>query len=55
RMRYTGYEGTLGYASAATLGDFIVVDMFGQAATGAKSPKDAAAEAHERASRYYKA
>jgi multiple sugar transport system substrate-binding protein len=53
-MRYNGYAGTLGYASAAVIGDFINVDMFGQACTGSKSPKDAAAEAHERASRYYK-
>jgi multiple sugar transport system substrate-binding protein len=54
KMRYNGYAGTLGYASAAVIGDFINVDMFGQACTGSKSPKDAAAEAHERASRYYK-
>jgi multiple sugar transport system substrate-binding protein len=54
KMRYSAYAGTLGYASAAVIGDFINVDMFGQACTGSKSPKDAAAEAHERASRYYK-
>jgi multiple sugar transport system substrate-binding protein len=54
-MLYSGYEGTLGASSAATLGDFIVVDMFGEAATGSKSPKEAAQRAAERAKRYYKA
>jgi multiple sugar transport system substrate-binding protein len=54
KMRYNGYAGSLGYASAAVIGDFINVDMFGAAATGSKTPKEAAAEAHERASRYYK-
>jgi multiple sugar transport system substrate-binding protein len=55
KMRYNGYEGPLGYSSAAALGDFIVVDMFGEAATGAKTPKEAADRAYERAARYYKA
>jgi multiple sugar transport system substrate-binding protein len=53
--RYNGYAGTLGAASAAVMGDFVVVDMFGEAATGAKTPKEAAARAQERAARYYKA
>jgi multiple sugar transport system substrate-binding protein len=48
-----GYAGPLGYASAAVIGDFIVVDMFASAASGAKSPKDAAKEASDRAKRYY--
>jgi multiple sugar transport system substrate-binding protein len=52
--RYNGYAGTLGYASAAVMGDFIVVDMVGAAATGSKTPKQAAQEAAERAKRYYK-
>jgi multiple sugar transport system substrate-binding protein len=52
--RYNGYAGTLGYASAAVMGDFIVVDMVGAAATGSKTPKEAAQEAAERAKRYYK-
>lgn len=52
--RSNGYAGSLGYASAAALGDFIVVDMFGEAATGNKTPKEAAARAAERAARYYK-
>jgi len=49
----TGYAGTLGPASAAVLGDFIVVDIFAQACTGDKSPKEAAQNAAERAKRYY--
>jgi multiple sugar transport system substrate-binding protein len=48
-----GYAGSLGRASAAVLGDFIVVDMFAQACTGDKSPKDAARAAADRAKRYY--
>lgn len=55
KTRYNGYAGHLGVASAAAMGDFIVVDMFGEAATGSKTPKEAAERAHERASRYYKA
>ncbi|MBV9290800.1 MAG: carbohydrate ABC transporter substrate-binding protein [Hyphomicrobiales bacterium] len=48
-----GYSGTLGYASAATMGDFIVVDMFAEACTGAQAPKAAAARAADRVKRYY--
>jgi multiple sugar transport system substrate-binding protein len=52
--RPAGYEGKLGSASAAALGDFIVVDMFAEAASGDKSPKEAAERAQKRAERYYK-
>ena len=52
--RPAGYEGKLGYASAAALGDFIVVDMFAEAASGDKSPQEAAERAQKRAERYYK-
>jgi len=48
-----GYSGTLGYASAATMGDFIVVDMFAEACTGAQTPTAAATRAAERVKRYY--
>lgn len=48
-----GYAGPLGVASATVLGDFIVVDMFAEAASGAQTPKDAAKRAAERAKRYY--
>jgi multiple sugar transport system substrate-binding protein len=53
-MLWTSYAGSLGYASAGALADFIMVNMVAQAASGAKSPKDAAAEAQKRAERYYK-
>jgi multiple sugar transport system substrate-binding protein len=48
-----GYSGSLGKASAAVMGDFVVVDMFGEACTGNRSPKAAAQRAAERAKRYY--
>ena len=54
RMQWPSYSGTLGYASAAVLADFVMVNMVAQAASGAKSPKDAAAEAQKRAERYYR-
>ena len=34
RCRDNGYAGDLGYASAAVMGDFVVVDMFAEAASG---------------------
>ena len=52
--RPAGYAGKLGYASAGALADFIVVDMVAEAASGAKSPKEAAERAQKRAERYYK-
>ena len=51
---WLGYAGSLGYASAGALADYIVVTMFASVCSGSKSPKDAAAEAHKRAERYYK-
>ena len=50
-----GYSGSLGSASAAVIGDFVVVDMFGEACTGDLTPKAAAQRAAERAKRYYQA
>jgi multiple sugar transport system substrate-binding protein len=52
--RPAGYDGKLGYASAGALADFIVVDMVAEAASGSKSPKEAAERAQKRAERYYK-
>ena len=49
-----GYSGKLGYASAAVMGDFVVVDMFAEACTGDQTPKAAAQRAADRAKRYYK-
>ena len=46
-MRPAGYQGKLGYASAGTLADFIMVDMVAEAASGGKSPKEAAERAQK--------
>ena len=53
-MRPAGYAGKLGYASAGAGADFIVVNMVAEAASGSKSPKEAAERAQKRAERYYK-
>jgi len=50
-----GYSGPLGAASAAVLGDYIVLDMVAEASSGTRTPKEAAQRAAERAKRYYKA
>jgi multiple sugar transport system substrate-binding protein len=53
-MLWPGYAGSLGYASAGVMADFVMLNMVAQAASGAKSPQDAAAEAQKRAERYYR-
>lgn len=53
-MLWHSYGGPLGFASASAMADYIVVNMVAAAASGAKTPKDAAAEAERRALRYYK-
>jgi multiple sugar transport system substrate-binding protein len=53
-MLPSGYAGKMGYASAGALADFIVVNMFAEAASGSKTPKEAAERAAKRAERYYK-
>jgi len=53
-MRPAGYAGRLGYASAGAAADFIVVNMVAEAASGSKTPKEAAERAQKRAERYYK-
>jgi multiple sugar transport system substrate-binding protein len=53
RMQTNGYAGPLGYSSAATMADYILLDMVAEAASGAATPKDAAAKAEKRARRYY--
>src|SRR5258708_1598372 len=53
-MLPNGYSGDMGYASAATMADFIMVNMVAEAASGSKSPKEAAERAQKRAERYYK-
>jgi multiple sugar transport system substrate-binding protein len=53
-MQYHGYSGKLGYASAAAMADYIIVNMVAEAASGARPPKEAAERAQKRAERYYK-
>jgi multiple sugar transport system substrate-binding protein len=53
-MRPGGWPGKLGYASAGAMADFIVVNMFAEAASGQRSPKEAVERAAKRAERYYK-
>ena len=53
-MRPDGYAGEMGYASAACMADFIIVDMVAEAASGAQTPQAAAERAQKRAERYYK-
>ncbi len=53
-MRPLGYAGEMGYASAGCIADFIILDMVAEAASGSKTPKEAAERAQKRAERYYK-
>jgi len=53
-MRPLGYAGKMGYASAGCIADFIILDMVAEAASGSKTPKEAAERAQKRAERYYK-
>lgn len=48
-----GYAGPLGIPSASTMSSYVIVDMMANAASGAKTPKKAAADAAERAKRFY--
>jgi multiple sugar transport system substrate-binding protein len=52
--RDNGYAGKLGSASAGAMADYIVVNMFAQAASGASSVKSAMEQAENRAKRYYR-
>ncbi len=54
RMRWSGYAGEVGEKSAAALADWIVVDMFAQAVSGQRTPKDAARDAERRVRRAYR-
>ncbi len=53
-MLDNGYDGPLGTASAATMADYVMVDMVAEAATGSRTPKEAMERAAKRAERYYK-
>jgi multiple sugar transport system substrate-binding protein len=52
--RDNGYAGKLGAASAGAMADYIVVNMFAQAASGASSIESAMKLAEGRAKRYYR-
>jgi multiple sugar transport system substrate-binding protein len=54
KMTAHSHAGPLGYASAAAMADFIIVNMVAEAASGSKTPKEAAERAATRAARYYK-
>jgi multiple sugar transport system substrate-binding protein len=54
RMLPNGYAGEMGYASQAAMADFIMANMVAEAASGAKTPVQAAERAQARAERYYK-
>ncbi len=53
-LRPNGFAGPLGSASAGTMADYVLVDMFAEAVTGQRSPEDAIANAARRAGRYYR-
>jgi multiple sugar transport system substrate-binding protein len=54
KMTPHSFAGPLGYSSAAAMADFIMVNMVAEAASGSKTPKEAAERAAARATRYYK-
>ena len=47
------YPGKLGRAATEVFADFVVVNMVAEAATGRKTPQEAAEDAQRRAERYY--
>jgi multiple sugar transport system substrate-binding protein len=53
-MLWNGYSGKMGYASAGTMADFVVVNMVAEAASGQRPVKEAMERAEKRALRYYK-
>lgn len=53
-LRPNGFSGPLGPQSAAAMADWIVVDMVAEAATGQRTPEEAARRAELRASRIYR-
>jgi multiple sugar transport system substrate-binding protein len=54
RGRPVSHAGSLGYASASVLSDYVVCDMFGEVVTNSAAPKDAMTRAEKRIERYYK-
>ncbi|HUF21610.1 MAG TPA: ABC transporter substrate-binding protein [Burkholderiales bacterium] len=54
RMRWSGFAGDVGEASAAALADWVIVDMFALAASRRRSPRDAVRDAERRLRRIYR-
>lgn len=54
RLLPNGYAGPLGIRSAAAMSEFIIVDMFADACTGRRTPKQAALDAERKLARLYK-
>ena len=54
RMLPNGYSGPLGTRSAATMSEYIVVDMFADVCTRGRSPRQAALAAERRLARFYR-
>lgn len=53
-LRPNGYAGPLGYASAAVMADYVLVDLFAESVTGAATPQEAIEKAEKRINRYYR-
>lgn len=53
-LQPNGYAGPLGPASAAVMADYVLVDMFAEAATGQRTPEEAAKRAEQRIARAYR-
>jgi multiple sugar transport system substrate-binding protein len=51
---YAGYKGPISTATGAVRADYVTVQMFAAVATGASTPETAAAEAEQRAKRYFR-
>ena len=51
---YNGYKGPISTATGAVNADYVLVQMCASVATGAATPEAAAAEAEQRAKRYFR-
>ena len=51
---YDGYKGPISTATGAVSADYVLVQMCAAVATGASTPEAAAAEAEQRAKRYFR-
>ena len=51
---WSGYKGPISTATGAVNADYVLVQMCAAVATGASTPEAAAAEAEQRAKRYFR-